>query len=155
MIWWFILATVMKLLWLILTMLVTIDLLSIFCLTSHHHHLITGHSVLIVIWKNMFETFYGYNAEDFLDLQCWRWGVTSVGSVRCSHHKVQLKTILEPSLLQRQSGAWQTIQNVIETNIDARKYKWIAIIKFSLLARFRCCMGTSLLRKEKLVTFNL
>ena len=106
------------------------------------------HSVLIIIWKIC-------SRLSMVILQCWRWGVTSVGSVRCSHHKVQLKTILEPSLLQRQSGAWQTIQNVIETNIDARKYKWIAIIKFSLLARFRCCMWTSLLRKEKLVTFNL
>ena len=28
-------------------------------------------------------------------------------------------------------GAWQIILNVIETNIDARKYKWIVIIKFS------------------------
>ena len=28
---------------------VTTDLLSIFCLTSHHHHLITGHSAMIVI----------------------------------------------------------------------------------------------------------
>ena len=88
-------------------------------------------------------------------LQCWRWGIKSVGSVRCTHHEVQLKSILEPSLFQRQSGAWQTIQNVIETNIDARKYKWIAIIKFSLLAKFRCCMETSLLRKKRLVTFNL
>ena len=83
------------------------------------------HSVLIIIWKIC-------SRLSMVILQCWRWGVTSVGSVRCSHHKVQLKTILEPSLLQRQSGAWQTIQNVIETNIDARKYKWIAIIKFSL-----------------------
>ena len=148
MIQWFILATVMKLLWLILTMLVTIDLLSIFRLTPHHCHLIAGHLVLIVIWKKMFETFYGFIA--MLKIR-----VTSVGSVRCSHHKVQLKTILEPSLLQRQSGAWQTIQNVIETNIDARKYKWIASIKVNLLARFRCCMWTSHLRKEKLVTFNL
>ena len=88
-------------------------------------------------------------------LQCWRWGVISVGSVRCSHHEAQLKSILEPRLLQRQSEAWQTIQNIIETNIDAGKNKWIAKIKFSLLARFRCCMWTSLLRKEKLVTFNL
>ena len=88
-------------------------------------------------------------------LQCWKWGVASVGSVRCSHHEVQVTAILEPSLLQRQPGAWQTIQNVVETNIDARKYKWIAIIKFNLLARFRCCMWTSLLRKENLVTFNL
>ena len=42
-------ATVMKLLWLILTMLVTIDLLSIFRLTPHHCDLIAGHLVLIVI----------------------------------------------------------------------------------------------------------
>ena len=30
------------------TMLVTIYLLSIFTLTSHHHHLITAHSIMIV-----------------------------------------------------------------------------------------------------------
>ena len=141
----FILTTVMKLLWLIVTMLVTIDLLSIFCLTSHHH-LITGHSVLIVTWKKCVRDFLWlyYNAEDEKCRICEMFPPRSTTE---DHPRAKF-----PS---EAVGAWQTIQNVIEANIDARKYKLIVVIKFSLLARFRCCMWTSLLRKEKLVTFHL
>ena len=31
----------------------------------------------------------------------------------CSHNEAQLKVILEPILLQRQTGTWEAIQNVI------------------------------------------
>ena len=135
MIQWFMLATVMKLLWLILTMLVTIDLLSIFRLTSHHHHLITGHSVLIVIWKNMFDTFYGYiTMLKMRDYKCRICEMFPPRSTTEDHPKATFAS---------------------ETNVDARKYKWIAIIKFILLARFRCCIWTWLLRKGKLMIFNL
>ena len=135
MIQWFILATVMKLIWLIMTMLVTIDLLSIFRLTSHHHHLITGHSVLIVIWKNMFDTFYGYiTMLKMRDYKCRVCEMFPPRSTTEDHPKATFAS---------------------ETNVDARKYKWIAIIKFILLARFRCCIWTWLLRKGKLMIFNL
>ena len=135
MIQWFILTTVMKLIWLIMTMLVTIDLLSIFRLTSHHHHLITGHSVLIVIWKNMFDTFYGYiTMLKMRDYKCRICEMFPPRSTTEDHPKATFAS---------------------ETNVDARKYKWIAIIKFILLARFRCCIWTWLLRKGKLMIFNL
>ena len=135
MIQWFILTTVMKLIWLIMTMLVTIDLLSIFRLTSHHHHLITGHSVLIVIWKNMFDTFYGYIIMlKMRDYKCRICEMFPPRSTTEDHPKATFAS---------------------ETNVDARKYKWIAIIKFILLARFRCCIWTWLLRKGKLMIFNL
>ena len=128
----FILTTVMKLLWLIVTMLVTIDLLSIFCLTSHHH-LITGHSVLIVTWKKCVRDFLWlyYNAEDEKCRICEMFPPRSTTE---DHPKATFAS---------------------ETNVDARKYKWIAIIKFILLARFRCCIWTWLLRKGKLMIFNL
>ena len=128
----FILTTVMKLLWLIVTMLVTIDLLSIFCLTSHHH-LITGHSVLIVTWKKCVRDFLWlyYNAEDEKCRICEMFPPRSTTE---DHPKATFAS---------------------ETNVDAIKYKWIAIIKFSLLARFRCCIWTWLLRKGKLMIFNL
>ena len=135
MIQWFILTTVMKLIWLIMTMLVTIDLLSIFRLTSHHHHLITGHSVLIVIWRNMFDTFYGYiTMLKMRDYKCRICEMFPPRSTTEDHPKATFAS---------------------ETNVDARKYKWIAIIKFILLARFRCCIWTWLLRKGKLMIFNL
>ena len=135
MIQWFILTTVMKLIWLIMTMLVTKDLLSIFRLTSHHHHLITGHSVLIVIWKNMFDTFYGYiTMLKMRDYKCRICEMFPPRSTTEDHPKATFAS---------------------ETNVDARKYKWIAIIKFILLARFRCCIWTWLLRKGKLMIFNL
>ena len=128
----FILTTVMKLLWLIVTMLVTIDLLSIFCLTSHHH-LITGHSVLIVTWKKCVRDFLWlyYNAEDEKCRICEMFPPRSTTE---DHPKATFAS---------------------ETNVDARKYKWIAIIKFILLARFRCCIWTWILRKGKLMIFNL
>ena len=120
-----ILATVMKLLWLILTMLVTIDLLSIFRLTSHHHHLITGHSVLIVIWKNMFNTFYGYIT--MLKMRGYNCRICEMFPPRSTTEDHPRAKFTSEAV-----RAWQTIQNVIQTNIDATKYKWIAIIKFGL-----------------------
>ena len=92
-------------------------------------------SVLIVIWKNMLDTFYGYitmlKMRDYKSRVCEMFPPRSTTE---DHPKATFAS---------------------ETNVGAIKYKWIAIIKFSLLARFRCCIWTWLLRKEKLMIFNL
>ena len=124
MIQWFIMAT-MKLLWLILTMLVIIDLLSISCLASPHHHLITGHSVMIVIWKNMFETFHGYIT--MLKMRCYKCRICEMFPLRITtegHPRAKFASEAVRSLTDHPQCYWN--------KIDARKYKWIAIIKFSL-----------------------
>ena len=115
----------MKFLWFILTMSMTIYLLLIFHLTSHHHLLITKGSVMVATWKCMPKTFQGY----VIMLQM---RVTSVGSVKSPNTKHnwrpfqrQVCKFNRPSkmLFKRICRVWKTFTAV-------KQYECITEIKF-------------------------